>query len=86
MSGGSRLNSGRKSIPEEREIREKLKEFIPNILEFYRSVFESNNLILKDRVSGKIMDKSLSDRRPDEEEILKRIEAIEGELARRDSL
>ena len=81
MRGGTRVNAGRKPISEEREVREKLKAFLPDILTFYCSVFESNNSVLKDRVAGKIMDKLLANKPVDEEEMLERIEAIEQELS-----
>jgi hypothetical protein len=68
---------GRPTLLEEREIREELQKYLPNIYAFYKEIFSGSNKVLKEKVASKVLDKLLADVKPDEAELLGRIERIE---------
>ncbi len=54
---------GRPSLVEEREIKEKLQKFLPDIYRFYEEVFKSNNKQMKAKVSAEILAKLVADKK-----------------------
>jgi len=54
---------GRPSLIEERQIREKLQKYLPDIYKFYDEVFKSSDKRLKAKVSAEILAKLVADKK-----------------------
>ena len=68
---------GRKPIKEEREIREALQKFLPDIILFYEQTFKSGGVTFKEKISSKILDKIIPNASPQMEEFEDRLTQLE---------
>lgn len=75
--GGVRENAGRKPVSEEKQDREAIKKLFPKAISVYEQMLEGRNEALKQKVAQNIINKFVSDMRPDETDFIERLDRLE---------